>query len=391
MKSFTIFLSILHLAAFIAFGQKTKTKSQQEIRIPMQAAYWEYDTANIKFITHRTVNAAQVKKGAAMFLKNNKFANGTIEYDVELGEGFPGISFRMSDDRKNGESFYLRYFGATSPERRVAMQYTAVIDGIPIWNLTDEYQAGAKLNIPGWNHVKLVVSGRQMKAYVNDMSRPALIVPCLESETQRGGILFSGGDVIIANLVIRPDAIDNLSPVKGYISAYNDTRYLRHWSVSEAKDFPYGKEIVTSMANMGGTQELPDSTTKWTEIAAEDRAIVNLTRLFGRAEKNGRRLAWLKTTIYSDKEQERVLNLGFCDEIWLYINGQVLYIDKNHFGTLAQKLPRGRCTIENSTIRLPLKQGKNEILIGVANYFYGWGIIARLDDTEGIHFSLDGQ
>jgi len=31
-----------------------------------------------------------------------------------------------------------------------------------------------------------------------------------------------------------------------------------------------------------------------------------------------------------------------------------------------------------------LKEGKNEILIGLANYFYGWGIIARLDDVPGI-------
>ena len=35
-------------------------------------------------------------------------------------------------------------------------------------------------------------------------------------------------------------------------------------------------------------------------------------------------------------------------------------------------------------LMLPLVEGENEILIGVANYFFGWGLIARLDDTEGI-------
>jgi hypothetical protein len=29
------------------------------------------------------------------------------------------------------------------------------------------------------------------------------------------------------------------------------------------------------------------------------------------------------------------------------------------------------------------------VLIGLANYFYGWGIIARLDNTEGIHLGVD--
>jgi hypothetical protein len=392
MKSFiTILLAILYMVTFAALAQKLKTKSKQEIKIPMQPRYWEYDTANIKFIMHRDVEAVQVKKGVPLFLKNQNFSNGTIEYDVELGMGFPGINFRISDDRKNGDQFYLRYFGTTSPESRETLQYAAVMDGLSMWDMTDEYQAGATLKIPGWNHVRLVISGKQMKAYVNDMSRPALIVPALESGRQDGGISFSGGEVTIANVVIRPDAVEDLDPAQGLIAAYNDTRYLRNWEVGPPKEFPYGKELVTSLAYLGGMQELPDSTTKWTSIKAEDRGIVNLSRLFGKVENNGRRIAWLKTTIESDRVQEHILHLGFSDEIWLYINGQVLYIDKNHFGTPSQKFPKGRCTIENTTVRLPLKQGKNEILIGLANYFYGWGIIARLDDMEGIHFPSTEQ
>lgn len=31
-----------------------------------------------------------------------------------------------------------------------------------------------------------------------------------------------------------------------------------------------------------------------------------------------------------------------------------------------------------------LKAEKNELLIAVANDFYGWGIIARLESTDGI-------
>lgn len=391
IQQIAILLAMLPPITFTAVAQKSKTKASQEIRIPMEPAYWEYDTASIQFITHRNVKAAYVKNGSPLFLKNQTFSNGTIEYDVELGAGFPGIYFRLSGDRKNGENFYLRYFGTTSPESRTTLQYAALIDGISVWDLTDEYQAGAILNIPGWNHVKLVVSGRQMKAYVNDMSRPAMVVPALEGGTVNGGIFFMGGKVTIANLVIRPDVVDNLSLASGYIPSYNDTRYLRHWRISPAQDFPYGKEIIPTLPSMGATRiapELPDSTTKWTMITAEYREIINLTRLFGREENNGRRLAWLKTTIQSDRIQERVLNLGFSDEIWLFVNGQVLYTDKNHFGSPGQKFPKGRCTIENATVKLPLQQGDNEILIGLANYFYGWGIVARIDDTDGIHLPV---
>jgi hypothetical protein len=33
---------------------------------------------------------------------------------------------------------------------------------------------------------------------------------------------------------------------------------------------------------------------------------------------------------------------------------------------------------------MPLIKGDNELIIGVANDFYGWGIMARLDNLEGI-------
>lgn len=394
IKKAILLLAVLPLLTISAMSQKAGPKAGREIKIPMQPRYWEYDTASVEFVMNRGVEAARMKTGAPLVLKDQQFSNGTIEYDVELGLGFPGIYFRMSDDRKNGENFYLRYFGTTSPESRITLQYAAMIDGISMWDMTDEYQAGAQLNIPGWNHVKLVVSGKQMKAYVNDMDRPAMIVPALEGSPAAGGIYFAGGKVTVANLVIRPDATDNLSPEPGYISAYNDTRYLRNWQVSPAADFAYGKDVVPVLPNMGPTTakaQLPDSATKWAPIKAEDRGIVNLTRIYGYVPDNGRRIAWLKTTIQSDKVQERLLQLGFSDEIWMFVNGQTLYIDKNHFGSPSQKFPKGRCTIDNTTVRLPLQQGKNEILIGLASYFYGWGIIARLDDTEGIHLTADGQ
>ncbi|MEN8229424.1 MAG: hypothetical protein ABFS38_14795 [Bacteroidota bacterium] len=48
------------------------------------------------------------------------------------------------------------------------------------------------------------------------------------------------------------------------------------------------------------------------------------------------------------------------------------------------KVPRGRCSIENSAFDVPLKEGDNEIIIAVANTISGWGIIARWDGLENI-------
>jgi len=389
-KKITILSVILSMIAFTALAQKNKKPAAKEIAIPMEPAYWRYDTSGVEFIIYNNVKAAHIKKSPPLVPKEVQFSNGIIEYDIAIGRGFPGITFRLSADGKKGDQFYLRYFGVTSPQSRTTMQYAAIVDSMSTWNLTDEYQGGATLNVPGWNHVKLVVSGKQMKAYVNDMDRPALMVPELEGGLEKGGISFSGGDVTIANFVIRPDSVEGLSAAAGYISTYNDTRYLRSWQVSPASEFAFGKEIPPPFPYLAQTLKsvgFPDSTTTWTPIWAEPRGIINLSRLFGRTQFTKRRLAWLKTTIESDSAQVRFLHLGFVDEIWLYVNGQFLFADKNHYGTPGQKFPRGRCTIENAVVKLPLQKGKNEILIGLANYFYGWGIIARIDDPDGIHLA----
>jgi len=366
--------------------------SAQQTSIPMQPALWQYDTAKTEFVSHLGVPSMQATKGNSLqaVLKNTTFANGTIEFDVDLtGQGFPGINFRMSADQKNSENFYIRAFGDFNPLTRTALQYATVIDGISMWDITDEYQAGATLKPLGWNHVKLVIAGQQMKAYVNDMQRAALIVPQLEGSLATGSIAFSG-NVIYANLIIKPGVTEGLDPQPGFNPTYNDTRYLRHWQYTQAVAMPVGREPVIRVPSFVSTPikpDLPDGATQWKPIEAGPRAMVNLSRIFGGFVKGDeRRFCWVKTTIHTDSAQDRQLHLGFSDEVWVLINGQLLYVDKNCFGTPNQKDPKGRATIENTTFTLPLKKGDNELLIGLGNFFYGWGIVARVDMSEGLHY-----
>src|SRR6476659_5608908 len=102
----------------------------------MNFSFWDYDRSKVEFVRHRDVAAIKNKNGAyyQIFLKDRTFSNGTIEFDVELtGMGFPGINFRMSDDKKNGENFYIRSFGPVTPEKRTTLQYAAIMDDMSIW------------------------------------------------------------------------------------------------------------------------------------------------------------------------------------------------------------------------------------------------------------------
>lgn len=367
----TIAFAVLLLYTGALFAQ------QNEINIAMDASQWEFEEGNAEFLTHRSVSAIRgINPGSRMYLNDVEFTDGTIEFDVEANEpSFVGIYFRESGNRRNSEYFYLRTFWPVSPLLRTATQYSAVVDGVTLWDVTDDYQAAANLKQEGWNHVKLVVSGRQMRVYVNNMDKPTMYVPILEGSTEKGTLSFVG-KATFANLVVKPGATEGLDPAPGYDPTSNDSHYLRDWMVSEPVSFPVENALTNEV--------IPDSTTTWSPIQAEHRALVNLTRAFGQTPQGERRLVWLKTTITSEMDQIRQLSMGFSDEIWVLINGQLLHLDKNYYGSPSMKEPRGRATIENTSFKLPLQEGENELMIGVANNFFAWAIIARIDNTGGI-------
>ncbi|MEM7515101.1 MAG: hypothetical protein AAF388_29510 [Bacteroidota bacterium] len=211
------------------------------------------------------------------------------------------------------------------------------------------------------------------------MEKPALIISHLEGEAKSGGISFQGKGYY-ANVGVRPGEVEGLSPESGPDPTYHDPHYLRTWEVSEVFPFPFGEDLTD--------RTIPADSSSWEPIQAERMGLINLTRKYGsgRTEETGRSITWIKTTITAEEKQVRKLQLGFSDEVWVLINKQLLYLDKNYYNSPIMKPPYGRISIENTTIDLPLQKGDNEIMIGVGNFFFGWGIIARLDRVDGLSF-----
>lgn len=342
-------------------------------QIKLTAAHWDFKPNTVEFLTWKGVPAMKILvEDNQVVLKDLDFSNGTIEYDMELVDPrFTALYFRRIS-KEETECFYFRTSRAGKSNAPDAVQYAPFLKGVNMWDMLPEYQSNASFEKDKWNHVKIVVSGKQMLAYVNNSI--VLQVPRLECDSQRGSIAFDGA-VIISNLVVKPGQTERLSPVPGIDLTDNDPRYLRKWelgkasrAVGEGPDFPQGF--------------LPAAETPWDTIAAERRGLINLTRVFG--ESKEKRMVWLKTKIRSSTAQTRKLDLGFSDEVWVFINKRYLYADKNLYGSPGAKYPDGRCSLENTAFKLPLNEGDNELLVGLANNFYGWGIIARLDKLEGL-------
>ena len=77
------------------------------------------------------------------------------------------------------------------------------------------------------------------------------------------------------------------------------------------------------------------------------------------------------------------MSFGYSDEASIFLNGKPVFTGKSAFrfrdpGFL------GIMDVEDDAVYLNLKKGRNEIVLGVADYFGGWGFICRMDDVHGI-------
>jgi hypothetical protein len=265
------------------------------ITIDMTADRWQ-TKENAEFLRQLGFfhGLMRLNSGTAV-LKGITFADGTIEFDVNtFGRGAPGVAFRQQDEG-NFELLYLRP-DPNCPAFRACMQYAPQTHGVLLWDLFPQYQTRAPLRENGWNHIKMVVSGRRMNVFVNDAMSPTLEVGRLEGDATTGGLRLQG-PATFANMVITPGAVDGLSPEPATDPLQGDRGVIRNWRLSTFAALPNDKEPMY--------REMPGASQEWKTISTERNGLVNLSREYGRPLESNRAVAWLKTTITSDTQQTK--------------------------------------------------------------------------------------
>jgi hypothetical protein len=354
-------------------------RAAEPVTINMTADHWQAKE-NAEFLRQLGFyhGLMRLNSGDAV-LKGITFSDGTIEFDVNtIGRGAPGIAFRQQDE-DNFELVYLRPDPAC-PAFHACIQYAPQTHGVLLWDLFPQYQTRAPLRESGWNHIKMVVSGRRMNVFVNDASSPTLQVGRLEGDAMKGGLRLQG-PATFANMVITPDAVDGLSSEPAKDPLDGDRGLVRNWRLSAFSALPNGKDPMYN--------EMPGASEEWKTISTEPNGLANLSRQYGLpVQEPNRAVAWLKTTIASDSKQTKKVDIGWTREVWVFVNGKLVYADKNLFDSEeARKAPDGRCSLENGSFALPLEAGDNEVAVAIANNFFGWGLMLRLDDSEAIHLA----
>ena len=365
------------------------------IKVPLTADHWQpvQDANNpakpdVLFIGHEGFpEGAIVLKNGSVALNGLSFRDGTIAFDMKAtDQDIPGIQFRRQGEpgHQDAEEFYLRSF----PECRASndcIQYAPLIHGFMLWNVYPQYQTQAPI-LDGWNHFKLVVSGRRMNVYINNSPQPILAVGNLESSSTEGLIQLRG-PAVFANLIVTPDAVEGLNPQPTPDPTAADAGMVRQWQLGPLTSARFGQDPAFSEAP-------PDAA--WKPITAGRFGLVNLNREF-QLVHHPPSLTWLRTTITSSTTQDKLVQLGWLGHVWVFVNGKFITQGKNFYDPdYERRAPDGRLSVENGSFRIPLQKGSNQITLVLnsavhdnpttVNY-YGLGAILRFEDPQGLHLS----
>jgi hypothetical protein len=377
-------IASLLIAGFSLAIASQPARAAEPMKIPMTADRWTTLAGTVNFVEHLGKPSIELPPGdfrkgipsGIASLKDFQFGNGTIEYDVSAENGMGASLMFRAASQENFEMFYLR----PRPNCQQApdcVQYAPQIHGALLWDVFPQYQGPAPLHSGQWNHVKLVISGKRMNIYFNGATQPTLKVSRLEGDTDQGGLMLAGPG-FFADLMVKPDEVEGLPPDAEPDETASDDRFVRHWQVSVFSKLAEDQAPVYA--------DLPDASAKWVPLQAELGGLINASRIYGLPLPRGERaLVWLKTTIHSSSAQQKHASFGWVREAFVFVNGQLVYADKNLFQPpAARKAPDGRLSLENGSLMLPLKAGDNEIAVAVVNNFYGWGIKMHLDDVKDL-------
>jgi hypothetical protein len=371
-------------AGFATTTQASQTP--QTLAIPADSPRWEFE-GQAKPVDYQGRKCILLDGGAAS-VKDFEMRDGVIDVDVSTPakRGFFGIQFRVAADGKNGEWVYLRQHKSGLPD---AMQYTPVLNTGLNWQLYNGPGFTRAVDIPRdeWFHLRLEVTGAQAKLYVKDMDKPALVMTDLKSGIQKGQLALADliGATYFSNFEVRttPDA-----PWERHLPPMS-AGTLTQWSISPSYD-----ALARNLERPLTAAEI--AAIPWQAVEAEPPGLVVLyryreaphprvsfqqdfsTRL---QPQPGTKVLYARTTIESDRDQVKKLEIGYSDEVSVFLNGQILFR-----GRSAQSFRDpgflGIVNPENDAVYLPLKKGSNELLLAVSELGGGWGFICRLSDVQ---------
>ncbi|CAM1344414.1 hypothetical protein [Tenacibaculum amylolyticum] len=361
-----LFISLLCIA-YIGNAQNT---------IPLDTINWDIQAKSYLIENYKGKNAIYIQAGA-MTLKNKIFLNGTIEFDIFLKEeqAFPGVYFRGTKDL-DSEQWYMRPHLSGKPD---ANQAAPTTKGISAWQLYfgEKYSFPYNYKFDDWTHVKIVVKDDKAQVFLDGNKEPNLSWN-LFHKPKEGIVAFRGGrfnGMHIANVKINPSQTEiiNFSP-KTRKAIVN---LIPKWNISTAFD----EKQLTDINNLQKTL----NSRKWLgTIAVEEGTAANISRKVKLNRKKGNTV-FAKIDIHSTKKQTKLFEYGYSDRVVVILNGKPIYKGTNKWRSRDYRY-LGTVGLFDA-VYLPLKKGKNTLLMAVSEDFGGWLITGKFKNDKDITIS----
>ena len=311
--------------------------------------------------------------------KNFTFSDGTIEFDMRPASrrAFVGVVFRSQPDG-TGEDVYFRTHKSGLPD---AIQYTPDYRGRGQWQLYHGSDASAEVRFQpdAWQHVRIEVRGGLAAVFVGDSAEPRLVAR-LRTDARSGGLGFWGnqpgageGDpwsAAIANIIVRPGV--TRYGFKPLAAEAMPSGAIRQWGVSGS--FTRDGDDVLALP----TRVLQGP---WRKVEVDSSGVVTFDQFVDRGDGTPAVLAGLALT--ADRARTVRLRLGYSDDVSVFLNGQLIMSGRNAFST---NFPRrqGLLLPEQMSMYLPLRAGRNVLVVAVSEIFGGWGVLGRIEDRQGL-------
>jgi hypothetical protein len=388
-------LTIFPLVGVIAsYGQEARPSDSagkrdstpQTLSVPLDSPRWDLQ-GEAKLAEYQGRKSLLIDGGAAS-LKDFEMRDGVIDVDVATParRGFFGFMFRITDDGANAEEVYLRQHESGLPD---AMQYTPVLNTGRNWQIYSGPGFTGAVDIPKdvWFHLRLEVTGAQAKLFVKDMDTPALVMNDLKTGIKKGQVALYTltGETYFSNFEVRttPDA-----PWERHLPPMPPNT-LTKWRISPSYDaLQRNLERPLSASESAAIQ--------WQDVEAEPPGFVVLYRYRDAPHpmvsfqmdfstrldpQPGMKVLYARTTIDSERDQVKKLEIGYSDDVSVFLNGKILYRGRS---AQAFRDPRflGIINPENDAVYLPLKKGSNELVLALSELGGGWGFICRLTDLQ---------
>jgi hypothetical protein len=356
--------------------------SQQSLEL--SGYTWTGTAPDVVVEEHLGRRALRLRSGAVV-LQDVTFESGVIEYDVATTghRSFVGVAFRLREaPRVAYEHFYMR---PHQTGRFDATQYTPDIGGLAAWQLYPEHNAAVDIPANEWVHVRLVVSGERMEAWVGDGQEPVLVVDDLRLARVPGAVALTSNFPEAASLDLYPTAFSNVvvtpevappapsasSPVSEGVSAPGT---VTEWALSAS--VPGGPGHVTELDPevLGGLS--------WDVVPTDALGRLNIAehRAFADGAQEGR--IYARVVIHAEEPRLAPLGFGFSDRGSIFLNGRLLLTADNTYRSRSGRY-LGVMTVTNDNVYLPLEAGANELVVAVTEAFGGWGLVARIGAPEG--------